>query len=97
MILVKFSQSYVYMYIFHFSHATHPRKPIAEETIIINGDAHKRNENYLSNILWGSHRGSAAATEVTARCQNLPKIIYPKVNSYAKNLMKTAAEGNNVF
>ena len=66
-------------------------------TIIINGDAHKRNENYLSNILWGSHRGSAAATEVTARCQNLPKRIYPKVNSYAKNPMKTAAEGNNVF
>ena len=70
---------------------------VVEETIIINGDAHKRNENYLSNILWGSHRGSAAATEVTARCQNLPKRIYPKVNSYAKNPMKTAAEGNNVF
>ena len=36
-------------------------------TIILNGDAHKRQENHLSNILWGSHRGSAAATEVTAQ------------------------------
>ena len=66
-------------------------------TIILNGDVHKRNENHLSNILWGSHRGSAAATEVTARCQNLPKRIYPKVTTYAKNPMKTAAEENNVF
>jgi len=29
--------------------------------------------------------------------QNLPKIIYPKVNTYAKNPMKTDAEANNVF
>ena len=29
--------------------------------------------------------------------QNLPKRIYPKVNTYAKNPMKTDAEANNVF
>ena len=59
-------------------------------TIIINGDALKRKENHLSNILWGSHRGNTAASEVTAACQKLPKGIYLKVNMYAKNTMETA-------
>ena len=36
-------------------------------TIILNGDAPKRKGNHLSNILWGSHRGGEAATEVTAQ------------------------------
>ena len=35
-------------------------------TIILNGDAHKRKGNHLSNIRWGSLRGRTAAAEVTA-------------------------------
>ena len=45
----------------------------------------------------GHTEGSEAATEVTAQWQNLPKRIYPKVNTYTKNTMNTAAEENNVF
>ena len=36
-------------------------------TILLHGDAPKRKGNHLSNIFWGSHRGSEAATEVTAQ------------------------------
>ena len=34
-------------------------------TIILNGDAHKRKEHHLSNILWGSHRSSTEADKNT--------------------------------
>ena len=44
-----------------------------------------------------SHKGNTEATEVTAKSQKLPKGIYPKVNTYAKNTVTTAAEENNVF
>ena len=43
----------------------HPPQRHKLGTIILNGDAPKRKGNHLSNILWGSHRGSEAATEVT--------------------------------
>ena len=56
----------------------------------------KRKNKHLRNILWGSHRGNTAASEVTAACQKLPKGIYLKVNMYAKNTMETAV-GENQF
>ena len=36
-------------------------------TIILNGDAPKRKGNHLSNIHWGSHKGSEPATTVKAQ------------------------------
>ena len=47
-------------------------------TIILNGDAPKRKGNHLSNILWGSHKGSTEADKNT-------KIVITQVPGHPPN------------
>ena len=47
-------------------------------TIILNGDDHKRKENHLNNIVWGSHRGNTEADKNT-------KIIITQVPGHPPN------------
>ena len=47
-------------------------------TMILNGDDHKRKENHLNNIVWGSHRGSTEADKNT-------KIVITQVPGHPPN------------